>query len=76
MADNKRQVEPIPMVDFAAFMDSRWHEIVLWVCKMLETYTMTELWNMEIVRFTSLTHKAEQLQHQRMSDMRKPGKKT
>ena len=49
------------MVDYAAFMDSKWNDIVIFVCKMLEVYTVTELWGMDIVRFTGLVHKAEQI---------------
>ena len=49
------------MVDFAAFMDSKWNDIVIFVCKMLEVYAVSELWAMDIVRFTGLVHKAEEI---------------
>jgi hypothetical protein len=61
MADAGRKVETIPMVDFAAFMDSKWNDMVIFVCKMLEVYSVSELWAMDIVRFTGLVHKAEQI---------------
>ncbi len=59
------KVTAIPMVDYAAFIDSKWHEIVIFVCKMLDTYTMTELWSMDVIRFHKLVAKAEQIQSER-----------
>jgi len=61
MADNGKQPAPILLVDFAAFMDSKWNDIVIFVCKMLEVYSVSELWAMDIVRFTGLVSKAEQI---------------
>ena len=55
------------MVDFAAFMDSKWNDIVIFVCKMLDVYSVSELWAMDIARFTGLVHKAEQI----LSDKKK-----
>ena len=61
MADMGRPVPIIQMVDFAAFMDSKWNDIVIFVCKMLEVYSVSELWGMDIVRFTGLVHKSEEI---------------
>jgi len=61
MADAGKPVPVIQMVDFAAFMDSKWNDIVIFVCKMLEVYAVSELWAMDIVRFTGLVHKAEEI---------------
>lgn len=74
MADAGREVKPIPMIDYAAFIDTRWHDVVLWVCKLLESYTMTELWQMDIVRFSKLTAKAESIQAARIADQRSKGR--
>jgi hypothetical protein len=59
-------VQPIPLIDYAAFIDSRWHDLVLWVCNLLDAYTMTELWRLDIVKFTKLTAKAEGIQAAKM----------
>lgn len=56
------------MVDYAAFVDTKWHDTVLWVQRMLESYTMTELWGMEIVRFMKLVQKSAHIQAQRMKE--------
>jgi hypothetical protein len=61
LADNGKPVPSIPFVDYAAFIDSQWHDVVLFVCKMLEVYSMSELWGTDIVKFTKLVHKAEQI---------------
>jgi hypothetical protein len=49
------------MVDYAAFIDLKWQDIVIFVCKMLEVYTVSELWGMDIVRFQLLVRKAEDI---------------
>lgn len=49
------------MIDYAAFVDLKWQDIVIFVCKMLEVYTVSELWGMDIVRFQLLVKKAEQI---------------
>jgi len=61
MADAGKPVPIIQMIDFAAFMDSKWNDIVIFVCKMLEVYAVSELWAMDIVRFTGLVHKAGEI---------------
>lgn len=52
----------IPIIDYCAFIDSQWNKTVLWVCEMIEKYTMSELWQMDIVRFTKLTFEARSIQ--------------
>jgi hypothetical protein len=61
MHDAGMPTNPVPLIDYAAFIDSEWHDIILFVCKMLETYTMTELFSLSIIRFMKLTFKAEQI---------------
>lgn len=48
-------------------MDNRWHEMVLWVCRTLEAYTMTELWAADISVFMRLVQRAEALQAAKMA---------
>jgi hypothetical protein len=51
-------------------MDSKWNDIVIFVCKMLEVYSVSELWGMDIVRFTGLVHKAEEILIAKKAEMK------
>jgi len=65
VAKNGRPVERIPEINYAAFIDSQWHKTVLYVCEMVGKYSMTELWGMDIVRFTKLTFEARSIEGER-----------
>jgi hypothetical protein len=58
-------IEPILEINYAAFIDSQWHKTVLWTCEMIGQYSMTELWSMDIVRFTKLTFEARSIQNEK-----------
>lgn len=65
-----RPVPVIQMIDFAAFMDSKWNDIVIFVCKMIEVYSISELWEMDIIRFTQLVHKSEKILMDKKANMK------
>lgn len=65
MADAGRKADPIQMVDYAAFIDMKWNDIVIFVCKMLEVYSVSELWGMDFSRFLRLVKKAEDILDQK-----------
>lgn len=56
------------MIDYAAWMENYWNDLVLSVCKALEVYSMNELWSIDIARFIKLTQKAEQIIKNKMKN--------